>query len=89
MALPCRPQHAQLLQLPGSLAEANSSLFDVTASPLRTLDWCCTSSFERINRSVPGLLLQEEVNPQPLILYPVLSAAVAFHAGRRPKRKAI
>ena len=59
----CRPQQSQQLQLPGRLAEAHSSLLDVTASSLLTLDWWCTSNTMHISRvTVPGLILQEEMH---------------------------
>ena len=58
----CRPQQTQQLQLPGCLAEAHSSLLDVTASLLLTLDWCCTSKTMHISRVIVlGLILQEEM----------------------------
>ena len=59
---PCRPQQTQQLQLPG-LADAHSSLLDVIASPLPTLDWCCTSKTMHISRVIVlGLILQEEMS---------------------------
>ena len=59
---PCRPQQTQQLQLPGRLAEAHSSLLDVTASHVLTLDWCCTSNTMHISRVIVlGLILQEEM----------------------------
>ena len=65
MPFPCRPQQTQQLQLPGRLTEAHSSLLDVTASPLLTLDWCCTSSTKRsIRVIIPGLILREEIYDQ-------------------------
>ena len=55
---PCRPQQTQQLQLPG-LADAHSSLLDVTASLLLTLDWCCWCNTMHISRVIIlGLILQ-------------------------------
>ena len=53
---------------PWCLAKACAAAFCMSpqAPSLFTLDWCCTSSAERIDGvSIPGLILQEEMELQP------------------------